>query len=80
MRLVVFLRLDVFFRLLVEIFFTTRGTEIISLPLIFRFVGRSLGVDIHATYRIFYHFDLLSRAIGISILYTFFYSGNRPQY
>jgi hypothetical protein len=67
----VFFRLDVFFRILIEILLASGGAEIIHLALVFRFVDSHLGVNIHTTNGIFNHLIFLPWANKIAQLYAF---------
>jgi hypothetical protein len=71
MVLVVLLRLEVFFWICIEFPFASSRAEIIRLPLVFGFASGGLGINVHATYRIFYHNEVLSW-IRMTQLYSFF--------
>jgi len=52
--------LEIFFRFRIEGPFAAEGAKVIGLALVLGFAGGGLGINVHATYRIFYHNEVLS--------------------
>jgi hypothetical protein len=51
----VYLSSNVLLWFFIECLFTTIGTKVVSLPLVFGFTSGRLGINFHTTYKVFYH-------------------------